>query len=141
MIGIDTNVILNILRKDDLFLHKKGSLEFFKYVLEKKIELTVSAITITELFRKPFKNKSSEEKECVDAFLHFIKAKIISIEYDSAAEAARLIEETNTNFADALIAASMLFGGVKIFVTRNVKDYVRTGLEIMTPEEFINKYR
>lgn len=141
MIGIDTNVILNILRKDDPFLHKKGSLEFFKCVMEKRMELAVSAITVTELFRKPFKNKSIEEQECVDAFLHFIKAQTIPIEYDSAVESARLIEEISTNFADALIAASMLFGGIKIFVTRNVKDYVRTGLEIMTPEEFLNKYR
>lgn len=140
MIGVDTNIILNVLRKDDPALHKTGSFTFFKQVQQKNIDLAISAITITELFRKPFKNKSMEEKQKIDSFLHLINAKVIPIENDASVEAARLIEELNVDFADALIAASMLFAGIKMFVTRNIKDYNATALEVLTPENFVNKY-
>lgn len=140
MIGIDTNVILNILRKDDPLPHKKGSLEFFKSVQRKKIDLAISVITLTELFRKPFRDGSAEEKQKIDSFLHVIDAKTITISNDSAIDAARLIEEFGINFADALIAASLNFADIKTFVTRNVDDYKRTNLEVLTPEEFIKKY-
>lgn len=139
MIGIDTNIILNVLRKDDPPFHKKGSLEFFKHCQKNKISLAVSAITITEVFRKPFKDKSPEQENRVDAFLHFIDAKTISVEHDAAREAAKLIEQKNVSFADALIAQSLFFAGIKIFVTRNTDDYQSTNLEILTPEEFMKK--
>ncbi len=140
MIGIDTNIILNILRKDDPPKQKEGSLEFFRSVQSKKIDLAISVITLTELFRKPFKDNSSEEKQKVDAFLHLINVKNIEINGDSAIDAARLIEELKINFADALIASSLAFADVKTLVTRNIKDYEKTDLEVLTPEEFIKKY-
>ena len=137
LIGVDTNVILNVLRTDDPPSHKIGSLNFFQHVHENKVNLCVSAITITELFRKPFKDNSSKEQEIVDSFLHFIRARTISISHDSAVEAARIIEEHHLKFADALIAFSLLFAGVNTFVTRNTADYKRTSLTVLTPEEFI----
>lgn len=140
MIGVDTNVILNVLRKDDPQLHKKGSLEFFRSVQRKKIDLAISVITLTELFRKPFRDNSAEEKQKVDSFLHLINAKTVVISNDSAIDAARLIEELGINFADALIAASLDFADIKTFVTRNIDDYKKTNLEVLTPEEFIKKY-
>ena len=140
MIGVDTNVILNVLRKDDPLLHKKGSLEFFRSAQHKKIDLAISVITLTELFRKPFRDNSREEKQKVDSFLHLINAKTIIISNDSAIDAARLIEELGVKFADALIAASLDFADIKTFVTRNIDDYKKTNLEVLTPEEFIKKY-
>src|SRR3989344_5686242 len=136
MIGVDTNVILNVLRKDDPLLHKKGSLEFFRSAQHKKIDLAISVITLTELFRKPFRDNSANEKQKVDSFLHCINAKIIAINSDAAIEAARLIEEKNCHFADALIASSLAFAGVRVFVTRNTDDYKNTALEILSPEDF-----
>lgn len=140
MIGVDTNIILNVLRKDDPLPHKTGSLEFFKIVQRKKIDLAISVITLTELFRKPFRDNSVEEKQKIDSFLHVIDTKTIPINNDSAIDAARLIEEFGINFADALIAASLAFADIKTLVTRNVDDYKRTNLEVLTPEEFIKKY-
>lgn len=140
MIGVDTNVILNVLRKEDPTLHKNGSLEFFRTAQRKKINLAISVITLTELFRKPFRDNSAEEKQKIDSFLHLIIAKTVTINNDSAIEAARLIEELGINFADALLAASLDFANIKIFVTRNTSDYKKTNLEVLTPEEFIKKY-
>ncbi|MBS3148002.1 PIN domain-containing protein [Candidatus Woesearchaeota archaeon] len=140
MIGIDTNVILNVLRKEDPTLHKKGSLDFFRAVQRKKTELAISVITLTELFRKPFRDNSAEEKQKIDSFLHLINTKTIMISHDSAIDAARLIEELGMNFADALIAASLDFANIKTFVTRNTDDYKKTNLEILTPEDFMKKY-
>src|SRR3989344_2873226 len=91
MIGVDTNVILNVLRKDDPLLHKKGSLEFFRSAQHKKIDLAISVITLTELFRKPFRDNSTEEKQKVDSFLHLINAKTIIISNDSAIDAESLL--------------------------------------------------
>ena len=59
---------------------------------------------------------------------------------DEEIEAARLIENCNIRFADAIIAASMYFSGIHIFVTRNKKDFKKTELEVLTPEEFSVKY-
>ena len=140
MIGIDTNIILNVLRKDDPIIQKKHSLEFFKYIETKDIKLAVSIITLTELFRKPYTNKSSHEREIVDSFLHVIDAQPISIGSEAAIEAARLIGEHNIGFADALIAASVRFAGIKTFITRNISDYKHTGLEVLTPEQYLEKY-
>lgn len=140
MIGVDTNVILNVLRKDDPLLHKRGSLNFFRSVQREKIDLAISVITLTELFRKPFRDNSAEEKQKVDSFLHVINTKTVTINNDSAIDAARLIEELGINFADALIAASLDFANIKTFVTRNINDYKKTNLEVLTPEEFIKKY-
>ena len=139
MIGVDTNIILNVLRKDDPPVNKNGSLEFFKHCQKNKTEIVISAITVTEVFRKPFRDKSAEQENNVDAFLHFLNVRTIPIEHDAAREAAKLIEEKNIGFADALIAASLFFAGIKTFVTRNKDDYKRTNMEILTPEEFMKK--
>jgi len=139
MIGIDTNIILNVLRREDPTNHKNGSLKFFKLIQQKNLELAVSVITLTELFRKPFRDRSDEEKEKMDSFLHFIKAKPIPINSDPAIDAARLIEEKRVNFADALIASSLSFAGIKTFITRNIEDYKDTGLEVLTPEQFMER--
>lgn len=141
MIGVDTNIILNILRSDDPPAQREGSLKFFHFAQQKKLELTISVITLTELFRKPFRNKSIEEEQKVDSFLHTIDAKAIALDSNAAVEAARLIEEMGINFADALISASLSFAGIRTFVTRNVEDYTGTALEILTPEEFVMKYK
>ena len=138
IIGIDTNIILNILRADDPIEQLKGSLEFFKRITKRKVEVAISVITLTELFRKPFKKRSLEEKKKLDAFLHTLNARIINIDNGSAIEAARLIEEAGLKFADALIASSLLFSGVEIFITRNVKDFKATSLIVQTPEEYLN---
>ena len=139
MIGVDTNILLNILRKDDPPIQKHGSLRFLKFIQQEQTTIALSAICITELFRKPFRDDSVEEKQKLDEFLHVINARIIDITNDAAIEAAKLIEQQHMKFADALIAASLIFAGVKIFITRNKEDYKKTNLEVLTPEDFIKK--
>lgn len=65
--------------------------------------------------------------------------KTIPVTHDSAIDAARLIGEKHVAFADALIAASLSFAGIKTLVTRNKDDYKKTSLEVLTPEEFMKK--
>jgi len=141
VIGVDTNVFLNVLRIDDPPAQRKGSLDFFKFTQQMKIDIAISVITLTELFRKPFSHKSSEEKQKIDAFLHLLNVRPVTISSDAAIEAARLIEECSTHFADALIAASLDFSKVHIFVTRNKLDYKKTNLQVLTPEEFIQNVK
>jgi|SRR3989344_4232481 len=137
-VGVDTNIFLNVLREEGKLT--KGSVEFFELVEGKKIDIVVSVITLTELFRGVFKLQSTEKREELDSFFHVLKAKPIPITSDPAIEAARLIENIHIRFADAIIAASMHFAGINIFVTRNKKDFRNTELEVVTPEEFIEKY-
>ncbi len=139
MIGVDTNIILNVLKKDEPPFQKEGSLKCLKHLQEEQISIALSVICLTELFRKPFRDASDEEKQKLDTFLHIINAKTITIANDAAINAARLIEEKHMKFADALIAASLLFAGVKTFITRNKEDYEKTSLEVVTPEEFLKK--
>ena len=139
MLGVDTNVFINIIKPDDPAKQKAGSASFFKFVKNKKIPIAISAITVAEIFSRPFKHKSKDEIQTVDEFLHYVDASIVSINRNAAVEAARLIGEFNMDFADALIAASLIFAGVKTFVTRNVADYKETDLEVLTPEDFMKK--
>ncbi|HLD33316.1 MAG TPA: PIN domain-containing protein, partial [Candidatus Nanoarchaeia archaeon] len=129
---------LNVLRDEEKLT--KGSLEFFELVESKNIEVVISVITLTELFRGAFKLQSAEKKKELDSFIHVLKARPIPVTSDPAIEAARLIENCNIRFADAIIAASMYFSGIHIFVTRNKKDFKNIELEVLTPEEFSAKY-
>lgn len=137
MIGIDTNIFINIIKPDDPPTQKFGSLKFFKLLKDKEIKIAISAITITELFNKPFKHKSSEEIQKVDGLLHYLNVEVVPIDRDSAVEAAKLIGEYDVNFADALIVASLRFVGVKTLITRNLSDFKNCGLEVSTPEKFM----
>ncbi len=139
MIGIDTNIILNVLKDGESKEHVSGSTQLFRFFIGQKITIVISAITVTELFRKPFREKSEFEKSKVDEFLHYIGVSIIPVQRDAAVEAARYMEELGMEMADALIAASLKFAGVKTFVTRNVLDYKNADLEILTPEQFLKK--
>src|SRR3989344_5123899 len=122
MLGVDTNVFINIIKPDDPAKQKAGSASFFKFVKNKKIPIPISAITVAEIFSRPFKHKSKDEIQTVDEFLHYVDASIVSINRNAAVEAARLI-----------------FAGVKTFVTRNVADYKETDFEVLTPEDFMKK--
>jgi len=137
MIGVDTNVFINIIKPNDPPAQKSGAIKFFKFIKRKEIKLAISAITVTELFNKPFNHKSNEEIQKIDNMLHYLEAEVIPIERDSAVEAAKLIGELNVNFADALIAASLRFAGVKTLITRNLSDFKNCGLEVLTPEKFM----
>jgi predicted nucleic acid-binding protein len=44
------------------------------------------------------------------------------------------------DFEDALQNASATLSGIKILITRNGKDYKKSNLAVMTPEEYISLY-
>ena len=140
MIAVDSNVILNVLRKNDPIEQQNESIRFFEHIQNSGTRIALSAISVTEVLRLPFRANSVEQQKTVHDFLRAISAVVIPIERNAAIAAASLIEEKKMQFADALIAASVLQAGIKIFVTRNTSDFKRSGLEICTPEEYMKKY-
>ncbi len=122
MIGIDSNVLIDVLRN-------KSSISKLKDLPPE--EMCTSEIVVYEIFYGIFASREFGEQQAkqfeaiLDVFTH-----IFPIERKASVKAAmiagKLSKSGNTiQHTDALIAGSMLANGCSRFLTRNVKDFER----------------
>lgn len=111
------------------FLRGVKEAKDFLLKLEKKGKLIISTINVMEIYSgKDIKNPA--KKKIINDFLNDFK--IIQLNEDIAKKAGEIRLESQTPFADAIIAATAIYVDA-ILVTKNIKHFSRIeNLEIQS---------
>jgi predicted nucleic acid-binding protein len=120
MIGIDSNILINVLRNKDVIAKLK------MYANE---DLCTSEIVVYEIFYGLYaaqhfnENRINEFYAILDTFTHIFPIDRRASVY-AAKIAGNLSKTGNTiDHRDALIAGSLIVNGCNKFITENVKDF------------------
>jgi predicted nucleic acid-binding protein len=135
---IDTNVISEIRRGTSA---NKGVRKFFKQVIKDQSPLHLSALTMGELRRgtEAVRHRGDAPQAAmleawIGTILEDYAMDVISIDDDVAQLWGRLRVPNPENGIDKLIAATALMHDLTV-VTRNIKDFEKTGVKLLNPFE------
>jgi len=128
LIYIDANVYLDYLlnRKDRLRPLGDFAFELLRKAIKCHYNILISDVVLDEL-----ENHTSEEK--INLLINMIKIKTIAI-YREESDDINAKQISDENYYDALHYVLAKRGGAEIIVTRNVKHFPSSGLQIKLPE-------
>ena len=129
---VDTDIIYDLLAKRDPFYLPAARL--FTLADEGKIQIFISALSLPNLHYLLSKFKSAEEaKQILRKFKVIVQVtpldeKIIDLALNSEF----------SNFEDAIQYFSALQNNIDVLVTRNLKDYKKAQISVLTAQDYIN---
>lgn len=133
---IDTNVISEMRKKTRA---NAGIRQFFKQVAEDNSKILISVVTVgelrrgVELIRHRGDNRQANQLEkWLEALLTDYQDHILDINQDVAQFWGKLRVPHPENALDKQIAATALIYDLTV-VTRNHKDFVKTGVSVLNP--------
>ena len=131
-IFIDTNILLDVLRAREPFL--KNSLDIWSLVEREKVGGYISAISFNNTYyvlRAAVGNGKAYEAMRIirDTF------RIVALDERIMNKA---IDADFKDFEDAIQFFSAIHANVNYIVTRNVKDFLRNDIPVLTPEAFLS---
>ncbi len=131
---IDTNVIIDLLAKrKDFYI---DSLKLFSLADRKEIELIVSTLSIANSYYI-----LNDVMKLKNARTIIRKFKVLVNPYslnDKIIELA-LNDENFKDFEDGIQYYTALESDCKVIVTRNIKDFKKSSLPILRPNEYLSK--
>ena len=133
---VDTNVISEARKRSKA---NKGVRSFFKQVIEDETRVFMSVVSVGELrrgvesirYRGDTRQANQLEKWLVDLLIEY-QDHIIDINQDIAQLWGRLRAPHPENALDKQIAATALIYDLTV-VTRNHKDFIKTGVRVHNP--------
>jgi len=129
---VDTDIIYDLLAKRDPFYSAAAHL--FTLADEGKIQIFISALSLANVHYLISKQQSeSQAKQILRKFKVLVQVtslteKIIDLALNSEFE----------DFEDAIQYFSALQNDIGILLTRNLKDYKKAQISILTAQDFIN---
>lgn len=133
---VDTNVISEARKRSKA---NKGVRRFFKQSVDKEAPMFLSVVTVGELRRgvelirhRGDVRQANQLEKWLTALLADYRDNILDINPDIAQLWGRLRVPHPENALDKLIAATALIYDLTI-VTRNQKDFVKTGVRVLNP--------
>ena len=133
---VDTNVISEVRKQSKA---NKGVRAFFKQAIEDKKRMFISVITVGELRRglesiryRGDVRQADQLEKWLEALLAEYQDHILDINQDIAQLWGRLRTPHPENALDKQIAATALIYELTV-VTRNHKDFIRTGARVLNP--------
>ena len=133
---VDTNVISEVRKK---LKANKGVRAFFKQAIVDEAQMFVSVVTVGELRRgveliryRGDMRQANQLEKWLEALLTEYQDHILDINQDIAQLWGRLRVPHSENALDKQIAATALIYELTV-VTRNHKDFVKTGVRVLNP--------
>jgi len=128
---LDTNIVLDfILKRSPFFEHSKT---IFKWSYDGKINAYISASSITDIY---YLIQRVKDKDTALNFIREIFQFIFIAGVDK--EIIFLALQSGINdFEDAVQNAAAENVGIKYIITRNIKDFHKSDLQIVSPDNFI----
>jgi len=133
---IDTNVISEVRKKSKA---DNGVRAFFKQSIEDEVRLFISVVTVGELRRgaesirhRGDLRQADQLERWLEVLMDGYRDHILDINQDIAQLWGRLRVPHPQNALDKQIAATALIYGLAV-VTRNHKDFVKTGVRVLNP--------
>ncbi len=128
---LDTNIVLDyILKRSPFFKHSKTIIE---WAFEQKIIAYISASAVTDIYYlvQRAKDKTTALNFIRD-ILQFIQ--IAGVDKDIILVA---LQSGINDFEDAVQNAAAENAGIKYIITRNVKDFSKSDIQIILPDKFV----
>ena len=133
---VDTNVISEARKKSKA---NKGVRAFFKQTIEDETQMFISVVTVGELRRgveliryRGDVRQAKQLEKWLEALLTEYQDHILDINQDIAQLWGRLRVPHPENALDKQIASTALIYELTV-VTRNHKDFVKTGVRVLNP--------
>ncbi|NUQ25101.1 MAG: PIN domain-containing protein [Saprospiraceae bacterium] len=129
---LDTNIILDLLAKREPF-YKEAAL-LFSLADQEKVQVFVSALSYANANYVLLRENKPE-----DAKLKLRKLRLIVqiLNLDEKVVDLSLNDENFRDFEDALQYYTALENGIEIIITRNLRDFQKSALPVMTAGQFI----
>lgn len=135
---VDTNIISEVRKRSKA---NKGVRAFFKQVIEDKTQIFISVVTVGELRRgvelircRGDVRQANKLENWLEELLVEYKDSILDVNQDIAQLWGRLRVPHPKNVLDKQIAATALIYDLTV-VTRNHKDFAKTGVPLLNPFE------
>lgn len=129
---VDTDVIYDLLGKREPFYYAAAQL--FTLADEGKIHIYISALSLANLHYLISKQRSGEEsKEILRKFKVLVHVAPLN---DKIIDLA--LNSEFSDFEDAIQYFSALQNEIEVLVTRNLKDYRKSQITVLTALDFIN---
>jgi predicted nucleic acid-binding protein len=132
-IFLDSNILMDIFANRQPFV--KASLEIYKLGVNNKIKLYTSSNTITTLhyLLKKFINED-KIRMALEEILENIE--IIAVDINIIRKS---LKSSHKDFEDAIqITAAQSINNMDCIVTRDLKDFKFSEINVFTPDEFLN---
>ena len=129
---IDTNIVIDLLSRREPFYEEAASL--FSLADKKNIELGVSSLTITNTSYTLLRHtniKSAKE------ILRKLRLIINILPLDDKIIGLALNDDSFADFEDGLQYFTALQNNQDLIITRNLKDFKRSKLPVMTARQFL----
>jgi len=129
---VDTDIIYDMLAKREP--HYQAAARLFTLVDEDQIQIFISALTVANIHYLISKQRTATKaKQIIRNFrllVHIVPVneKIIDLALNS----------DFSDFEDAIQYFSALENDIELLLTRNLKDYKKAGIVVMTAQDYIN---
>ncbi|MFA5848993.1 MAG: twitching motility protein PilT [Bacteroidetes bacterium GWF2_40_14] len=131
-IFIDTNIIIDLLAKREPFYDEAAIL--FTLADKQKIELSVSALTFANTNYILLQSKKPDDAKLI---LRKLKLIVQVLSLDEKIVGLSLNDNEFKDYEDALQYFTALENGVDAIITRNLKDFQKAKLPVMTAAQFL----
>ncbi len=128
----DTDIIYDLLGKRDPFY--MAAAQLFTLADEGKVQVFISALSLANLHYMISKKRSEEEaKEILRKFKVLVHVAPLN---DKIIDLA--LNSEFFDFEDALQYYTALQNDIEVLLTRNLKDYRKAQITVLTAQDFIN---
>ena len=134
---IDTCIIIDALQHREPFC--QSAEKIFLLVANQKFEGFISAKSSTDIFYITF--RSMHDPAATRDILHrvfqiFELADTMAIDCKSA-----LFSDLTSDYEDAVMIETAKRAGMDYIITRNIRDYSKSTVPVLTPDDFLQKFQ
>jgi len=131
---IDTNVIIDLLAKRDIFYI--DSLKLFSLADRNEVELYVSTLSIANTY---YLLNDVMKLKNVRSIIRKFKVLVNSYSLNDKIIELALNDKNFKDFEDGIQYYTALEANCKVIVTRNIKDFKKSSLPVLRPNEYLLK--
>ena len=130
---LDTNVLIDFMAERQGY---PAAAALFELATNRKLELTYSTLTVANAFY--ILRKQYTDIELAEAFeMQQPVAEICGV---SSQDVSLALTDRWTDGEDAIQYHSALSSNADVILTHNISDFQRSSLDVLTPEDFLDKY-
>jgi predicted nucleic acid-binding protein len=132
---VDTNIVIDLFAKRESFYTEAATL--FSLADTKKLSLNVSALTFANANYILLQSKKQDEAKLI---LRKLKLIVSVVSLDEKIIGLSLNDNDFKDYEDALQYYSALDNGVEAIITRNLRDFKKSKLPVMTAAQFLKNF-
>jgi len=133
---VDSDIIVDLLAQREPYYHDTARL--FALAEENQIKIYTSAISFATVNYVLLTEKNPSEAKIILRKLKLI-VKVASLTDEIVSLSVNDSPEFK-DYKDALQYYSAIRNGIEVFITRNLNDFKKSDIPVMTPEQFLTSY-